>query len=101
MNINSIGLPPVGLFNNDKSVHTISGKDGRESFSQVFDKYLNNVNTQLKESEKLTTQLATGEVKNLHDVTIAAQKASIALQLTVQVRDKALEAYQEMMRMQI
>lgn len=97
MDINRVGLLSGGSL---KPVQQANAKESG-SFSEVFGRYLNGVNTQLQESEKLTTQLVTGEVKNLHDVTIAAQKASIALQLTVQVRDKALEAYQEMMRMQI
>lgn len=98
MDINRIGLPAGMPL---KPLQTSVVKESSESFSQVFGRYLNGVNTQLQESEILTTKLVTGEINNLHDVTIAAQKASIALQLTVQVRDKALEAYQEMMRMQI
>lgn len=62
---------------------------------------MNQLNDQLLESEKLNVQLAAGKVEHLHDVTIAAEKALIALQLTTQVRDKAIEAYQEVMRMQI
>jgi flagellar hook-basal body complex protein FliE len=40
-------------------------------------------------------------VNNIHDVVIAQEKASLSLQLALQVRNKAVEAYQEMMRMQI
>jgi flagellar hook-basal body complex protein FliE len=71
------------------------------SFSAVFNQYINDVNQTLMKAEQMSQGLATGNVKNLHDVTIANQKASIALQLTVQVRDKAIEAYQEMMRLQV
>ena len=53
------------------------------------------------ESEKMTSQLVTGEVQDIHEVMIASQKASISLQLTVQVRNKVVEAYQEVMRMQL
>ncbi|MGB3261796.1 flagellar hook-basal body complex protein FliE, partial [Paenisporosarcina sp.] len=51
--------------------------------------------------DKLTNQLVTGEVKDIHEVMIASQKASLSLQLTVQVRNKVVEAYQEVMRMQL
>ncbi|RKD24196.1 flagellar hook-basal body complex protein FliE [Ammoniphilus oxalaticus] len=76
-------------------------QQGQRSFSQVFSTYLNDVNHQVLESEKLNAQLVTGQVNHLHEVTIASEKAMIALQLTTQVRDKAVEAYQEMMRMQL
>lgn len=99
MDISRIATQPIGL--NVEKQAVAETKKAKESFSDIFSGYLNNVNQQLLGSEKLTAQLATGEVKNLHEVTIAAQKASIALQLTVQVRDKAVEAYQEIMRMQL
>ena len=99
MEISRIAGQPIGM--NIEKLAAAEPKKAKESFGDIFSGYLNNVNQQLVDSEKLTAQLATGEVKNLHDVTIAAQKASIALQLTVQVRDRAVEAYQEIMRMQI
>lgn len=45
--------------------------------------------------------LATGEIQNLHQVTIDSLKAEIALQFTLQIRNKVIESYQEIMRMQI
>lgn len=42
-----------------------------------------------------------GETENFHDLTIALQKASTALQYTVAVRDRLLDAYKELMQMQI
>lgn len=71
------------------------------SFTDVLQGYLNGVNQTLQQSEDLSTKLATGEIDNIHDVTIASQKAKLALDLTVTIRDKAVEAYQEIMRMQI
>jgi len=45
--------------------------------------------------------MALGENVELHDVMIASQKASITLQATMEVRNKVVEAYQEIMRMQV
>ncbi|MED4203783.1 flagellar hook-basal body complex protein FliE [Neobacillus mesonae] len=71
------------------------------SFGNVLQKYIQEANGAVKDFETKSLALAKGEAINLHDVTIAAQKASIAVTLTTQVRDKAVEAYQEIMRMQI
>ncbi len=70
------------------------------SFANVFQSYLNNVDKTVKQASNLTVKAAAGEVDNIHDVTIASQKAKLALELTVTVRDKAVESYQEIMRMQ-
>ena len=45
--------------------------------------------------------LAAGKVNDVAEVVIAGQKAQIALNLTVQIRNKAIDAYQELMRMQV
>ncbi len=49
----------------------------------------------------MNAALAAGEVDDISQVVIAGQKAEIALQLTMQVRNRALSAYQELMRMQV
>jgi flagellar hook-basal body complex protein FliE len=46
-------------------------------------------------------RLATGEIRDVAEVMIASEKATLALQLTVQVRNKVVEAYQEIMRMPV
>ncbi|MEH7336031.1 flagellar hook-basal body complex protein FliE [Neobacillus drentensis] len=71
------------------------------SFSTTLKEALQSANETIVNSEKMSEKIATGEIKNIHDVTIAAQKAQIALQLTTQVRDKVVESYQEIMRMQV
>ncbi|WP_342429537.1 flagellar hook-basal body complex protein FliE [Neobacillus sp. FSL H8-0543] len=98
MNISSIqGVPSSFLPTNKPQVTSDAGA----SFGNLLNQYIQDANGAVKEFETKSVALAKGEAINLHDVTIAAQKASIAVQLTTQVRDKAVEAYQEMMRMQI
>ncbi|WKA53915.1 flagellar hook-basal body complex protein FliE [Planococcus shixiaomingii] len=72
-----------------------------EGFGDIFKQALQGVNAAQKESENKTKQLVTGEVNDVSEVMIAAQKASLSLDLTVQVRNKVVEAYQEVMRMQL
>ena len=58
-------------------------------------------NVLAKRSETLANEAAIGGDVDLHDVMIAAEKASVAMQLTLQVRNKLVEAYQDVMRMQV
>lgn len=71
------------------------------SFADTLKDVLSNVNGLQKESDLKTMQLATGEIEDLHEVMLVAQKATIALETTVQVQKKAVDAYNEIMRMQI
>ncbi len=73
-------------------------------FASLFDKAVENLNTTnayLSDAENEELRWALGETDNTHELTIALQKASTALQYTVAVRDKVLEAYKEIMQMQI
>jgi flagellar hook-basal body complex protein FliE len=75
--------------------------DAQKAFSAFLKDALNKVNEQQVQADQLTEKLVKGENVDLHQVMIAAQKASISLQLALEVRNKVIEAYQEMMRMQI
>jgi len=59
------------------------------------------VNQDLVQADQGIQQLATGEVGNLHQVMVSLEQARIGLQLVVQVRNRLLEAYQEVLRMQV
>lgn len=72
-----------------------------KSFGDYLQGELNNVNDLAKESDKMSKALAAGQVDDISQVIVAAEKADIALQLTLAVRNKAVEAYQEIMRMQV
>jgi len=67
--------------------------------------YLNSAiektNNLIIESEQLSEDFAAGKTDNIHQVIIAAEKADIAFQLTMQIRNKIMDAYNEIMRMQI
>lgn len=83
-------------------VQRVSG-DGQQTagFGQYLTEALNKVNALQKAADNSAMALATGEIQNLHQVTIDLLKAEIALQFTLQIRNKVIESYQEIMRMQI
>ena len=62
---------------------------------------LTTTNNYLSDAENEEIKWALGETENTHDLTIALQKASVALQYTVAIRDKLLEAYRELIQMQV
>lgn len=70
-------------------------------FSKVIKSTINQVVNAEQHSEKAIEELQSGEAKNLHEVMISVEKADISLKMLVQFRNKALTAYEEIMRMQI
>jgi flagellar hook-basal body complex protein FliE len=71
------------------------------SFSDFLTKSINEVNSMQVKSDQMTAALAEGKNVQLQDVMIAAEKASVTMLATIEIRNKAVEAYQEMMRMQM
>lgn len=71
-----------------------------KGFSSFLSEALQDVNQAQVASSRMQDAYATGNVE-LHQVTIASQKASVMLDLTMQVRNKVIESYQEIMRMSI
>ena len=72
-----------------------------EAFSDLFREQLNQVNEMQKDSQAMTASFAAGETDNVHDVMIAAEKAKIAVNLTTAVQTKVIDAYNEIMRLQV
>jgi flagellar hook-basal body complex protein FliE len=70
-------------------------------FADVFVQQLGKVNTDVAVAESSLQKLAAGEPIDLHDVMIALETARIGVQTMVQVRNRMVEAYQDLMRMQI
>lgn len=80
--------------------------DETESIPSVsFGEYLNSALGKVSDLEETASQLkndfAMGKTDNISDVLIASEKSTIALQFTMQIRNKLLDAYTEIMRMQI
>jgi flagellar hook-basal body complex protein FliE len=72
-----------------------------KSFSNVIGEYINDVNNKQTQAEKAVETFATGGNIDIHSVMIATEKANLSMQLALQMRNKILQAYQEISRMQI
>lgn len=77
--------------------------DGKSvnDFASTFQSAINKVNELQKESDVKMEKLATGETADISDVMITAEKADIALKLMMSIRNKMIDAYQEIMKMQV
>lgn len=75
-------------------------ESGKEFGSMVLDG-LDRLEQVQDRADQLSVQAATGDLDSIHDYTIAATEASVTTQLTVAVRNKAVEAFTEIMRMQV
>jgi len=71
------------------------------SFAQLVGQGLNEVNQKLAATQADMQRLAVGDVQNLHEIMIRLEEAQLAFQLVLQVRNRFLEAYQDVMKMQI
>jgi flagellar hook-basal body complex protein FliE len=78
----------------------VASPDG-QNFGDLVSGAIDNLQATQDTADTLATQVATGELTDVHDYTIAATKASLATELTVAVRNKAVEAFNSIMSMQV
>ena len=105
INLSSAGVKQqLGLGNQKshyKSFVEQNPEDKKSSFLEVLTEGLESVNAAQVQADKMTTNLASGKTENIHETMLAVSHAELSFKLMVQVRNKALEAYQEVMRMQV
>jgi flagellar hook-basal body complex protein FliE len=78
-----------------------TAKPGGPSFGQMVSDAVQQLNQIQQEADGAALQVATGTGGDLHTALVTVEEASLALQLALQVRNKVVEAYQEVMRMQV
>ena len=92
--INSIGVNSLGEVGQKAT-------DDTYSFADVFTDAIDNVEQTSQKVTEEAYKLATGQTDNMHDITIASTQANLAVQLFVQIRNKTMSAYHELMNMQL
>lgn len=70
------------------------------SFQETLKSLIQDVDTLQKDADETTRKLLSGELENIHQVMLAMEEANTSFQLMMEMRNKILEAYREVMRMQ-
>ena len=91
----------IGMAKAFPEMNKVSSTPPADGAGKFFSELVSKVNDIQVKSDKAVQGLASGENKNLHEVMIEVEKASISFQFMSQVRNKALDAYQEVMRMHV
>lgn len=80
----------------------ISGSSAEgKSFADVLSQSLAKVNALQKDADNAIENLVSGKTRNIHETMLAVGKADMAFRMTMQVRNKIVEAYQEVLRIQV
>lgn len=107
-------ISPISLVNQTQQMqkseqtkidNSVTNPEGAFKTGTDFGAFLTDAIKQVDELQKTgevaSVGLATGQIQDIHTATIALQKANLSLSMAVEVRNKVLDIYQEMMRMQI
>jgi len=88
------GIPPLGETSQ-------ANKAGGSGFANMLSEMIQNVENANKSADVAVQGLLTGEATDIHSVMLAVNKADLSLRLALEVRNKLVEAYQEVMRMTV
>ena len=96
MRIDNIGLSGSfdDILKTDKNEET-------QGFSDILKKFIADVNNDQLKAKEAETKIINGDVNNIEELMYTIQKSEISLRLITEIRNKALEAYQEIFRMQV
>jgi len=87
-------------------VPSVKGKEGKEAlsggdFAKTLEEFVRWVNDQQKRSKEVKEAVLAGEDIPLHRMVVEFEKAGVALNLLIEIRNRLLEGFQELMRMQV
>ena len=92
---------PINVLNSSSSSPKITVAEAHKKFSSALSNAIDELNKSQIESDTATNKFIKGEITDIHEVMIASQKASITRQAAIEVRNKVIDAYKEIMRMQV
>jgi flagellar hook-basal body complex protein FliE len=100
MKINSF-VPDTKVFDNMNLDNKVTNTDTSNSFFDMLKSKLDDVNNQQIAADNTTESFIKGEDTDIHNVMLSTEEAKMSLELAVQVRNKIVDAYQELNRMQL
>ncbi len=100
--MNEIGIKGIQKIAQDLLANGPEKSAGpNNSFAEVLQGSIEKVNKLQAEADQASQELLLGKDKNIHQVMIAVEKANLSFQLMMQVRNKIISAYEEIMRIQV
>ncbi len=96
MEINGLSLQGFRAFVEEKE-----GKVKGSDFAGILEEFIKWVNSQQKQSKEIREAVLSGEDIPLHRMVVEFEKAGVALNLLIEIRNRLLEGFQELMRMQV
>ncbi|WP_346837607.1 flagellar hook-basal body complex protein FliE [Microbulbifer sp. SAOS-129_SWC] len=96
-----MSIEPINPIKLDSLIPGNVDHQASASFSSWIAAQMGDLDQQINKSEAALQDLALGKAENLHDVMLELEKSKTEFQLALQVRNKVLEGYQEIMRMQV
>lgn len=91
----------IEMLNKATSKTNADQKEDSKQFTSILKEELNNVNDKQVENQQMVQQYINGGDVDMHDLMISSQEAKLSLQLAVEVRNKLVDAYNELNRMQL
>lgn len=99
--VSNIHQMMVNQIQSQQKIGTQQVTETEQNFGDFFIKQINETNQLQNQADQELQSLMIGESDNLHDVMVAMEEAKIALEMTTQVRNKIVDAYQEIKNIQI
>jgi len=94
-------ISPQSIQSNPVKLDSNPIERASNSFSDMMESMISEVNESQARGDLAIEQMETGDASHLHDVMIAVEEADVSLRMLVQIRNRAVAAYEEIMRMQI
>lgn len=102
MEINTAFISPIKMWDTEQQGKTVDkGAGGEILFKDVFDRVVDQVQVTQRDVEEKQYLLATGQLDDAHSLPIAEAKAALSVDVLITLRNKAMESYNELMKMSV
>lgn len=97
-NISAVNSKIDGIGRKSDTINTQIGGEEQDSFKNVLSKFVGDVNQMQKHADTSVNKLASGEITDIHDVMVKVEEANLSFSLMMEIRNKIVEGYKEIMR---